>query len=48
MSNEPSADGIAALVDVAALTRFVNDHVPGEAGPITVEKHVAGYSNELG
>jgi len=34
------------LVDLAALERFVNEHVPGEPGPITVEKHVAGFSNE--
>ncbi len=34
------------LVDVAALERFVNEHVPGERGPISVEKHVAGFSNE--
>lgn len=34
------------LVDVAALERFVNERVPGEAGPVTVEKHVAGFSNE--
>jgi aminoglycoside phosphotransferase (APT) family kinase protein len=34
------------LVDVAALERYVNEHVPGTPGPITVEKHVAGYSNE--
>jgi len=46
MTSEPSAAGIVALVDVPALTRFVNEHVPGHAGPITVEKHVAGYSNE--
>lgn len=35
-----------ALVDVAALERFVNGRVPGEPGPIVVEKHVAGFSNE--
>ncbi|MGI8925264.1 MAG: phosphotransferase family protein [Tepidiformaceae bacterium] len=34
------------LIDIPALERFVNECVPGERGPIRVEKHVAGYSNE--
>jgi aminoglycoside phosphotransferase (APT) family kinase protein len=37
---------LAELIDLSALERFVNERVPGERGPITVEKHVAGYSNE--
>lgn len=34
------------LIDVAALERFVNTHAEGTAGPIEVQKHVAGFSNE--
>lgn len=34
------------LIDVPSLERFINEHVPGQPGPITVEKHVAGFSNE--
>jgi aminoglycoside phosphotransferase (APT) family kinase protein len=34
------------LIDVAALERFVNANVPGPAGPLEVQKHVAGFSNE--
>ncbi|MBI5946855.1 MAG: phosphotransferase family protein [Chloroflexi bacterium] len=34
------------LIDLPALERFINDHVPGTPGPIQVEKHVAGFSNE--
>lgn len=34
------------LIDVAALERFVNEHVPGGAGALEVQKHVAGFSNE--
>ena len=37
---------ISHLIDVAALERFVNENVPGTHAPITVEKHVAGFSNE--
>ena len=36
----------AHLVDIAALEAHVNLHVPGERGPLLVEKHTAGYSNE--
>lgn len=34
------------LVDVQALERYVNEHVPGGQGGLRVEKHVAGFSNE--
>jgi aminoglycoside phosphotransferase (APT) family kinase protein len=34
------------LVDPAAFERYVNANVPGVAGPIVVEKHTAGFSNE--
>lgn len=34
------------LIDVPALQRFVNERVPGERGPVHVQKHVAGFSNE--
>ena len=34
------------LIDVAALQRFVNANAEGSPGPIEVEKHVAGFSNE--
>ncbi|MGH2609367.1 MAG: phosphotransferase family protein [Tepidiformaceae bacterium] len=37
---------IEHLIDIPALQRFVNENVPGQAGPIEVEKHVAGFSNE--
>ncbi|WP_322796580.1 phosphotransferase family protein [Tepidiforma sp.] len=37
---------ISELIDVAALERFINEQVPGERGPIQVQKHVAGFSNE--
>lgn len=40
---EPSLE---QLIDVSALERFVNEHVPGAPGPIDVQKHVAGFSNE--
>ena len=46
MTDVASQPGISPLVDVAALERFVNGNVAGTPGPITVEKHVAGYSNE--
>lgn len=38
--------GIGHLVDLRALQRFVDEHVPGEAAPLTIEKHTAGFSNE--
>jgi len=38
--------GIGQLIDVASLERWVNEHVPGPRGPIDVQKHVAGFSNE--
>lgn len=34
------------LVDIESLERWVNEHVPGTPGPLTVQKHVAGFSNE--
>src|SRR5512139_1156312 len=34
------------LIDVAALERFVHANVPGTTGPIDVQKHIAGFSNE--
>ncbi|MEX0782506.1 MAG: phosphotransferase family protein [Dehalococcoidia bacterium] len=37
---------IEHLIDIPALERFVNENVPGTAGPIAVEKHIAGFSNE--
>lgn len=37
---------LAQLIDVPALERFVNDHVPGASGTLEVQKHVAGFSNE--
>ncbi|MEP6871836.1 MAG: phosphotransferase family protein [Anaerolineaceae bacterium] len=37
---------IDQLIDVVALERFVNANVAGEPGPIKVQKHVAGFSNE--
>ena len=40
------ADRVTELVDLEALTRFVNEHVPGPASPVTAEKHTAGFSNE--
>lgn len=40
---EPSLE---QLIDVAALERFVNANVPGAEGPLDVQKHVAGFSNE--
>ncbi|MCC6380885.1 MAG: phosphotransferase family protein [Dehalococcoidia bacterium] len=37
---------LARLIDVGALERFVNATVPGVPGPLSVQKHVAGFSNE--
>jgi len=37
---------IEELIDVQALTRFVEQNVPGKSGPLDVQKHVAGFSNE--
>lgn len=34
------------LIDLPALERFVNEHVPGAPGSLSVEKHTAGFSNE--
>lgn len=42
MTENPIAD----LVDLDALERFIDANVPGSSGPLTVEKHVAGFSNE--
>lgn len=39
-------DGLAALIDVAALRRWIETNVPGERPLIDVQKHVAGFSNE--
>ncbi|MEX1102774.1 MAG: phosphotransferase, partial [Dehalococcoidia bacterium] len=38
-------DELAGLVDVPALQRYLDVHVPGPAAPIAVRKHTAGYSN---
>ncbi|MGH2393588.1 MAG: phosphotransferase family protein, partial [Candidatus Limnocylindria bacterium] len=38
-------DELAGLVDIPALQRYLDAHVPGPAAPITVHKHTAGYSN---
>ena len=45
MTDQPSTADLHQLVDVPALERFVNEHVPGESGPLTVQRHTAGYSN---
>ena len=37
---------VESLVDVAKLEAFVNANVPGAAGPLIVDKHTAGFSNE--
>lgn len=37
---------LAQLIDVAALERFVKEHVPESSGELEVQKHVAGFSNE--
>lgn len=37
---------LAQLVDIPALERFVNREIPGGPGRISVEKHIAGFSNE--
>jgi aminoglycoside phosphotransferase (APT) family kinase protein len=34
------------LIDLPALERFVNEHVPGTPGTVTAVKHTAGFSNE--
>src|SRR5688572_7460443 len=34
------------LIDAAALERFVEEKVPESSGPLEVQKHVAGFSNE--
>lgn len=41
-----TGDGLAALIDVAALRRWIETNVPGERALIDVQKHVAGFSNE--
>ncbi len=41
-----SESSISHLIDLAALERFVNETIPGAPGPLTVEKHTAGFSNE--
>ncbi|MGH2631968.1 MAG: phosphotransferase family protein, partial [Tepidiformaceae bacterium] len=46
MKTDASQPDVSLLIDVAALERFVDEHVPGERAAISVEKHVAGYSNE--
>lgn len=46
MTNPEQGANMQLLIDVPALELFVNSHVPGAPGPITVEKHTAGYSNE--
>lgn len=40
------SDAPKTLVDLPALEKWVNEHVPGTPGPITVSKHTAGFSNE--
>ncbi len=37
---------LAALIDLPALERWINANVAGPAAPISVQKHVAGFSNE--
>jgi aminoglycoside phosphotransferase (APT) family kinase protein len=44
MTNTPQQE-LEALVNVAGLERFLNEHIPGPATPIVVRKHTAGYSN---
>lgn len=39
-------EGLARLIDAGALARWIEANVPGEPGPIDVQKHVAGFSNE--
>ena len=34
------------LVDIEALERWLDKHVPDSSGDLSVEKHVAGFSNE--
>jgi aminoglycoside phosphotransferase (APT) family kinase protein len=34
------------LVDEEALRTYLEQHIPGHTGPLLVEKHTAGYSNE--
>lgn len=41
----PPDAAISQFVDVPALERFVNEHVPGQPGPLVVQRHTAGYSN---
>jgi aminoglycoside phosphotransferase (APT) family kinase protein len=41
-----TTQSIEDLIDVPALQRFVDEHVPGGTGDIEVQKHVAGFSNE--
>lgn len=41
----PDAE-LAQLIDVAALERFVSEQIPQSSGPLEVQKHVAGFSNE--
>ena len=41
--HEHELDG---LIDIAALARFLREHVPGTDAPLAVERLHAGYSNE--
>lgn len=41
-----TADSLARLIDAEALARWIETNVPGRPGPLEVEKHVAGFSNE--
>ena len=44
MTQTPDQE-LAALVDVAALEKYLNEHLEGPPTPIEVKKHTAGYSN---
>lgn len=44
MTAQPELEG---LIDVAALTRYLRERVPGDIdAPLEIRKHEAGYSNE--
>ena len=43
--SEGQSQELEGLVDVAALARFLDERLGGGPQPITVRKHVAGYSN---
>lgn len=45
MARSPIDDATTPLVDAEALTRFLDGKLPGQ-GPLEVERHQAGHSNE--